>query len=138
MRSAVSCVLFLAASGFLRAAVTEKSAAPAEDPRYDPATEVTVLAIVTDIREVPRGNPLNGVHLSVKPESQESQVIDVYLGPADFIKQFEIHFAKGDEVRVTGSRVKTANGSHVILVREVRKDLETLSCRRAKGEPNWE
>lgn len=138
MRSTIICVLCLAGSGFLRAAVTEKSAVPAEEPRYDPATEVSTLAIVTDIREVPRGNPMSGVHLSVKPESQESQVIDVYLGPADFIKQFEIHFAKGDEVRVTGSKVKTANGSHVILVREVRKDLETLSCRRAKGEPNWE
>jgi len=26
----------------------------------------------------------------------------------------------------------------VILVREVRKDAATLSCRRANGEPNWE
>jgi len=60
------------------------------------------------------------------------------LGPSAFVKQFEITFAKGDEVRVTGSKVKTANGTHVILVREVRKDQETLSCRRAKGEPNWE
>jgi len=135
MRSEMVCVLLLAGSAMLRATVSEKTLAPVEQPRYDPATEISILGIVTDVREVPRGNPLRGIHLSVK---SESQVFDAYLGPTDFIKQFEITFSKGDEVRVTGSRVKTANGSHVLLVREVRKDQATLSCRRAKGEPNWE
>ncbi len=138
MRSKIACVLFLGASGLLRAAHTEKPAAPVDEPRYDPATEVNILGLVNEVREVPRGNPLCGIHLFLRPEMQESQIIDVYLGPADFLKQFDIHFAKGDEVRVTGSKVKTANGSHVILVREVRKDEATLSCRRASGQPNWE
>jgi len=138
MRSEMVCVLYLAGSAIVGAAVTEKTTTLVEEPRYDPATEVSILAIVNEVRDVPRGNPLSGIHLLLKSESQESQVIDVYLGPSAFIKQFEITFAKGDEVRVTGSKVKTANGTHVILVREVRKDQETLSCRRAKGEPNWE
>lgn len=138
MRSVVVCVLFLAASALLRAAHTDKPAPPIDEPRYDPATEVSMLGVVNEVHEVPRGNPLCGIHLLLRPELQESQLIDVYLGPAEFLKQFDIHFAKGDEVRVIGSKVKTANGSHVILVREVRKDQETLSCRRARGEPNWE
>jgi len=135
MRSELVCVVFLAGTGLLHAAVTEKTAAPLEEPRYDSATEVTILATVTEVREVPRGNPLSGIHLSVKTETQ---AFDAYLGPADFLKQFEITFAKGDEVRVTGSKVKIGSGPHVILVREVRKDQATLACRRAKGEPNWQ
>ncbi len=135
MRSIIVCVFLLAASAVLRAAVTEKTTAPVDEPRYDPATEVSILAIVTEVREVPHGNPLSGIHLSVRTESQ---VFDAHLGPAEFVRQFEITFAKGDEVRVTGSKVKTTNGNRVILVRQVRKDQATLSCRRAKGEPNWE
>ena len=102
MRSELVCAVFLAGTALLRAAVTEKTAAPVEEPRYDPATEVSVLATVTEVREVPRGNPLSGIHLSVKTETQ---AFDAYLGPTDFLKQFEITFAKGDEVRVTGSKV---------------------------------
>ncbi|HLM98579.1 MAG TPA: hypothetical protein VK335_04820 [Bryobacteraceae bacterium] len=135
MRSIIVCVFLLAASAILRAAGTEKTTTPVDEPRYDPATEVSIVAIVTEVREVPHGSPLSGIHLSVKTESQ---ALDAHLGPAEFVKQFEITFAKGDEVRVTGSKVKTANGTRVILVREVRKDAATLSCRRANGEPNWE
>jgi len=135
MRSEIVCVFLLAASAVLRATVTEKTNAPVDEPRYDPATEISILAIVTEVRDVPRGNPLSGIHLSVRTETL---VFDAYLGPAEFVKQFDITFAKGDEVRVTGSKVKTANGNRLILVREVRKDQATLSCRRAKGEPNWE
>ena len=84
---------------------------------------------------MPANSSLSGIHLIVK---SPAQVFDVHLGPAKFIQQFEIRFAKGDEVRVTGSKVKTASGVHVVLAREVRKESATLSCRRAKGEPNWE
>lgn len=134
MRSEMACILLLAASAVLPAATSEKSAV-VEEPRYDPATEISVLATITDVREVPRGNPLSGIHLTVK---SGSQVLDVHLGPAAFIKQFEIRFSKGDEVRLIGSMVKTGNGIHTLLAREVRKDQATLSCRRANGQPNWE
>jgi TonB family protein len=108
--------------------------APVEEPLYDPATEVSITAVVTNVREVPRGNPLSGVHLSLR---LKSQAIDAHLGPADFVRQFKIHFAKGDKVKVTGSRVKNADGTGVILVREVSRGQAILSCRGAKGEPSW-
>ena len=134
MRSEVAFVLFLAGSVILCATPPEETAC-AEQPRYDPATEISLLGTITDVREVPCSSPLSGIHLTVK---SQAQVFDVHLGPARFIQQFEIRFAKGDEVRVTGSKVKTANGVHVVLAREVRKEQATLSCRRANGEPNWE
>jgi len=138
MRFQIFCVLFLASVAVLPAAHTDKSAITVDEPRYDPATEVSVLVVVSEVRDVPRGNPLNGIHLIARSEAQESQILDLYLGPTDFIKQFEITFAKGDEAKVTGSKVKIASGPHLILVREIRKDSATLSCRRAKGVPNWE
>ena len=73
------------------ATVNDKSLKLAEEPRYDAATVIDVDATVMDVREVPRNNPLGGVHLTVKIESE---TIDVYLGPADYLKEFEITFAK--------------------------------------------
>ena len=135
MRSEMAVfVLFLAGSAILRAAPREETTR-AEEPRYDLATEISLLGTITEVREVPANSSLSGIHLIVK---SPAQVFDVHLGPAKFIQQFEIRFAKGDEVRVTGSKVKTASGVHVVLAREVRRESETLSCRRAKGEPNWE
>jgi len=134
MRSEVAFALFLAGSVILCAAPREETTR-SEEPRYDPATEINLLGTITEVREVPADSSLSGIHLMVK---SPVQVFDVHLGPAKFIRQFEIRFAKGDEVHVTGSRVKTGNGVHVVLAREVRKESETLSCRRAKGEPNWE
>jgi len=134
MRSELIFALLLAAGPALRATVPEKGA-EIDEPRYDPAAEITILANVTEVREVPRASPLPGVHVSVK---FGTQTFDVYLGPTAFLKQFEMRFAKGDEVRVTGAKVKTPNGPTVILAREVRKDQATLSFRRPRGEPNWE
>jgi hypothetical protein len=128
-------MVFTAFVVFLLAAIPNKVAPAEEQPAYDPATMVDVLAVVTDIREIPRGSPLAGIHLILK---EESGVLDAYLGPKDFVKQFEITFAKGDEVQVIGSKVKTAGGAYVVLAREVRKGETTLYCRRKKGEPNWE
>jgi hypothetical protein len=96
---------------------------------------IDVMTTVTEIREVPRSSPLDGLHLIVKAESE---TLGVYLGPADFIKQFEISFAKGEEVQITGSKVKLAGGASIVLAREVRKGDSTLYCRRKSGEPNWE
>jgi hypothetical protein len=127
-------VLFLAASVVLNVTAPEKAAA-VQEPQYDPATEISILTAITEVREAPHGSSFSGIHLTVK---SDSQVLDVYLGPAEFVKQFDMRFAKGDEVRVTGSKVKTTNGSHVVLAREVRKEQATLFCRRARGEPNWE
>jgi hypothetical protein len=104
-----------------------------EEPRYNPATVINVMATVTDIREVPRGNPLTGIHLAVKVESE---ALEIYLGPADFVKQFEITFARGNEIQVIGSKIKFG-AAHIVLAREVRKEEITLYCRDKKGEPNW-
>src|ERR1039458_4635676 len=74
------------------------------EPRYDSATMVDMMTVVAEMREVPRGSPLTGSHLMVRPESakENSETIDVYLGPATYLKDFEVAFAKGDRLQEIG------------------------------------
>ena len=46
----------------LAASSNQKDAAPVE-PRYDTATNVDVMVVVVEIKDVAVGNPLNGMHL---------------------------------------------------------------------------
>jgi hypothetical protein len=115
------------------ATVTDKSVKLIEDPRYEVATVIDVDATVMDLREVSRNNPLSGLHLTVKIESD---TIDVFLGPVDFLKGFEITFAKGDKLEIIGSKIKFG-GAHIVLARLVRREETTLYLRDAKGKPHW-
>jgi hypothetical protein len=120
----------LAAAGLVAPGQTAK---PQQEPRYDPATIIDVLATVTDLREVPRGSPLAGVHLTVKTDKE---AFDAYVAPADFLKEMAVSFVKGDRIQIVGSKVKFGDGP-VVLVREVRKQNLTLYLRDQKGTPNW-
>ena len=108
------------------------------EPRYDSATAVDMMTVVADLREVPRGSLLTGSHLIVRPESarETSETIDVYLGPAAYLKDFEVTYAKGDRVQVIGSKVKYG-GASIILARQVRRDSTTIYLRDEHGTPYW-
>jgi hypothetical protein len=114
----------------LLAAVTKTE----PEPRYDPATVVDLMVVVTEVRAAAGENGLDGVRLIVRTEANTN--IDVYLGPSSFLKEFEITFAKGDRIQIIGSKIKLA-GSFIVLAREVRKDSTTLYLRGRNGEPYW-
>lgn len=118
---------------------SQQQATPSEpEPRYDAGTTVNTMVVITELREVPRGSPLGGAHLIVKPEAakSDSETIDVYLAPTDFLKDFECHFAKGDRIEIKGSKVRFS-GNAVVLAREVRRDSSTLYLRDSRGVPYW-
>lgn len=117
----------------LAAAVEAETVRAEEGPRYDPATVIDVMVTVVEVRNVPRTATEPGVHVTVK---LDSQAVDVYLGPADFVKEFEISFEAGDRLQVIGSRVKF-RGADVVLAREVRKQQATVYLRDRRGVPNW-
>jgi hypothetical protein len=115
------------------------AAAPAkevndQEPRYDPARVVNILGTVADIHEVAYPGPLSGLHLGVKADAR---TMDVYLGPVDFVRSFDVSFAKGDRIQVVGSKVKF-HDSDVVLAREVSRDGTTLYLRDERGRPYWE
>jgi hypothetical protein len=129
-------VFFLVAPFLL--GLTASSGQVEPEPRYDSATSVDMMTVVADLREVPRGSPLSGSHLIVRPESakETSETIDVYLGPATYLKDFEVTFAKGERVQVIGSKVKYG-GASIILARQVRRDSTTIYLRDEHGIPYW-
>lgn len=139
MRFLTSVSFFAAAPLLLALAApsTQKETAPAE-PRYDTATNVDIMVVVAEVKDVPVGNPLNGMHLMVRPESAKgnSETTDVYLAPDDYLKDFDCHFAKGDRVQVKGSKVKF-NGAIALLAREVRLEATTVYLRDEHGAPYW-
>lgn len=129
MRSALMTFL-LAVPGTFAGGKDPAVAAPA----YDTKTEIQFEGSVSEVRQVSSG-ALIGTFLTVKTKAES---VDLYLGPVEFIKMFDIQFKNGDAVEVTGSKVKI-DGKDLVLGREVRlgNGKTTLVLRDAKGSPNW-
>jgi len=134
----VFCVLALSLAGLaVLWGQTSGQATPAEpEPRYDTTSQFDTMTVVAEQREV--GTPLNGIHILVRLDTakENSDTLDVYLGPTAFVKDFEVTFEKGDRVQVTGSKVKYG-GNPLILARQVRRDSTTLYLRDEHGTPYW-
>jgi hypothetical protein len=140
MRFATSLLVFCAVPLLLALAPpsNQKDAAPAAEPKYDTTTNIDLMVVVTEVKDVAAGNPLSGMHLIVRPESSKgnSETTDVYLAPDDYLKDFGCHFAKGDRIQVKGSKVKY-NGGPAVLAREVRLEATTVYLRDEHGVPYW-
>jgi hypothetical protein len=102
-------------------------------PRYDVATETAMKGLVDEAKETRGQGGWIGVHLILK---SDAVTIDVHIGPSDFVAKQGFTFAKGDQIEVTGSRVKI-DGADVLIAREVTKDGKVLKLRDAKGFPVW-
>jgi hypothetical protein len=72
-------------------------------------------------------------HLLVKTGRDTA---DVYLCPKSFLDDMGVSFSKGDEITLTGSKVKQ-DEADLILAREVVKGTDTLVIRDEKGTPIW-
>jgi hypothetical protein len=101
---------------------------------YDPATETTVKGTVEEVKQIPgqRGGA-SGTHLIVKTDKE---TLEVHLGPTAFLEKEKFTFAKGDQIQVTGSKVKIG-GADALLAREVKKGDKALTLRNAQGIPVW-
>jgi hypothetical protein len=90
-------------------------------------------AKVDDVKLPPKGSQKEVVHLLAK---DGADVVDVYLCPQSFLDDMGVSFSKGDDIALTGSKVKQ-NGADLILAREVVKGDMTLVLRDGKGDPVW-
>ena len=131
---ALSLILAAAAlSAYGSNRIIPKNPIPSAEPTYDTATVIDIMARVTDVWEVAPYMPLEGVHLTVR---SGSETLDVYVGPADFVKMFGITFLKGDRIEVIGSRVMTGDGD-LVLASEIRMYDFTITLRDKNGVPYW-
>jgi hypothetical protein len=102
-------------------------------PKYDPHTETKMKGTVDEVKVPPKENGKDVVHLMIK---SGDEVVDLYFCPKSFMDDMGVSFSKGDEVAVTGSKVKYG-GADLILAREVVKGSDTLVLRDDKGNPVW-
>jgi len=104
-------------------------------PKYNPATEAVFKGTVVDVvdRQCPVSGGL-GSHVVLKLE--DGSTIEVHLASTKFVKSYDLVFNKGDQLEVTGSKVKF-EGVDTIFAREVKRGDDTFVFRDKDGKPVW-
>jgi len=102
-------------------------------PKYDSHTETKTKGVVDEIKEFPLANKREITELMVK---NGNDTFRVFLCPRSFQDEMGVNFSKGDEISLTGSKVKLEDAD-VILGKEVVKGNDTLLLRDDKGNPVW-
>jgi TolB-like protein/predicted Ser/Thr protein kinase len=103
-------------------------------PKYDLHTEAKTKGVVEDINLLPLGARKDFTELVIKNGEDR---FHIYVCPKPFQDEMGVSFSKGDEVVVTGSKVKQGT-SDVILARELVKGTDTLLFRDEEGKPAWD
>jgi len=125
------CTLILFATLSCLQPLLAQKPSPRPAPKYDLQTEVTLKGTVLEIK--PAENEKDNIHLMLKITDE---TIDISLCPKSFLTDMATSFAKGDEISLTGSKVKLESAS-LVLAREVVKGNDKLLLRDAKGAPVW-
>ena len=102
-------------------------------PKYDPHTETKMKGTVAEVKLPPKGSEKEIAHLLLKDETGN---LDIYLCPKSFLDDMGVTFDKGDEIALTGSKIKQGDAD-LILAREVVKGSDTIVLRDDKGNPVW-
>ena len=123
------CVLLVLAQKVL----AQKAEQDSSPPKYDLHTEMKTKGVVDEVNLLSFGTRKDFTELIIKSGDDK---IHIYVCPKPFQEEMGITFAKGDEIAVTGSKVKQET-SDVILARELVKGTDTLMFRDDKGNPIW-
>jgi len=107
-------------------------------PKYDPATETTLKAVVGELKFIPAGAAKPNAYLVTHTgPDKEKDTVEIFLCPKKFLDDIGVTFKADESIQVTGSKVKQ-DGADLILAREVvTKDGDTLSFRFPDGKPAW-
>jgi hypothetical protein len=103
-------------------------------PKYDLQTETKTKGIVDEINVLAMGTRKDFTELVIKSGEDK---FHIYVCPKPFQEEMGISFIKGDEIVITGSKVKQEM-SDVILARQLVKGTDTLMFRDDKGNPVWD
>jgi hypothetical protein len=102
--------------------------------RYDPATETTVSGAIQHIENMGLArNGMGGTHLTLKTSDR---TWEVRVGPRRFLAQENFTLSEGDQIEVTGSRVKFQEHD-AILARVVTQGNRVLVLRDRQGRHLW-
>jgi hypothetical protein len=135
--AAVKRPLQVALALLLCVAPTLSQKTPSEDKtlaKYDHQTETKTKGIIEEVNLLAVGTRTDFTELVIKSGDDK---VHIYLCPKPFEEEMGISFKKGDEIAVTGSKVKH-DASDVILARELVRGADTLMFRDDKGIPVWD
>src|SRR5208283_3221554 len=108
--------------------IAEKPQEP-NRPKYFLSTESKMKATVQEVKLPANGSEI--AHLLVKIGAD---TFDVYLCPKAFLDDMGVNFSQGEEIVLTGSRVKQGE-AELILARRVVRGNDTLVLRDKRGNP---
>ena len=123
----IATILILSATVVL----AQKPASQTIGQKYDLTTETKVKGTVEEVKIIP--GPSEGVHLMLK---SGSDTLLVHVAPESFLKEMEVSFDKGDNLEITGSKIKV-DGQDELLARTITKSGNELTLRDKKGMPIW-
>ena len=123
----------LSALVLLAAAANYAHGSDPNAPKYDTQTETKMNGTVDSITLPPSGHDKEIVHLVIK---NGTDTVDVYLCPKSFLDDMGFTFSKGDEITVTGSKIKQ-DGTDLVLAKQTERGNDTLVLRDDKGAPVW-
>ena len=106
---------------------------PPSAPKYDLQTETKLKGTIEEVRLPPKGSEKEIAYLLVK---SGANTVDVYLCPQSFLAEMGVSFNTGDEISLTGSKVKHGEAD-LMLAREVVRGNDTVVLRDEKGNPVW-
>ncbi|MDR3763845.1 MAG: hypothetical protein P4M01_07090 [Acidobacteriota bacterium] len=98
--------------------------------KYAKSSEVKVKGTVAEVKTGADGI----VHLAFTTDKGS---LDVFVAPEKFLKEMEIAFNKGDALEIVGSQVTAADGTPLLLAREITRAGDTMLMRDDQGKPVW-
>ena len=102
-------------------------------PKYDLHTETKTKGVIEEVNLLSVGTRKDFTELVIKNGDDK---VHIYVCPKPFQEEMGISFNEGDQIAVTGSKVKQ-DASDVILARELVKGTDTFLFRDDKGNPVW-
>jgi len=103
-------------------------------PKYDLQAEMKTKGVIDEVNLLSVGTRKDFTELIIKNGDDK---IHIYVCPKPFEEEMGISFSKGDQIAVTGSKVKH-DAADVILARELVKGQDKLLFRDANGAPVWD
>jgi hypothetical protein len=115
-------------------ALSQKSTtADAVLPKYDATTETKAKGVVDEVTQFSLANKRQITELTLK---SGNDTLRIFVSPKSFQDDMGVSFSKGDQISLTGSKVKMED-EEVILGKEIVKGNDTLLLRDDKGNPVW-
>ena len=106
-------------------------------PRYDVKAEVVLTGKVVSLKTIPDWMGKDGVNIALQSKDEGALTQHIDVATAGFLQDYDFPIAVNDELTLTGSWSKSADGSPVFLVHELVKRKVALNVRDSNGRPLW-